>query len=124
RVPVPANAQRWKHTATHDANVRIIIEQGTIPIEATQHYISFGANSSLNRSLVTWGWPFYGGYDYYVMLANDSGSPQNVVLTMDGRDATTEDDDLDGMADPWEVTWFGDHFSRNGTGDFDGDGLS
>lgn len=33
------------------------------------------------------------------------------------------DSDNDGMADSWETTYFG-NLSRNGQGDFDGDGLS
>lgn len=124
RVPVPAGALRWKHTSTHDAGVRIIIEQGTIPLESSQHYISTSADSSLNRSLVNWGWPFFANHDYYIIVANDTASTQPFVLTMDGRDATTEDEDHDGMADPWELTHFGDTFSRDGSGDFDGDGLA
>jgi hypothetical protein len=40
------------------------------------------------------------------------------VLTLGGADT-----DGDGMDDDWEVTYFGNK-SRNGTGDFDGDGVS
>jgi Tol biopolymer transport system component len=40
------------------------------------------------------------------------------VLTLGGADT-----DGDGMDDDWEVTYFGDK-SRNGAGDFDGDGVS
>jgi hypothetical protein len=36
---------------------------------------------------------------------------------------TLNDDDSDGMADDWEIFWFGDTTSKNGTADTDGDGI-
>jgi hypothetical protein len=37
---------------------------------------------------------------------------------------TLNDDDSDGMADDWEVSWFGDTTSKNGAADTDGDGMT
>ena len=37
--------------------------------------------------------------------------------------ASTQDEDKDGLLDSWELTYFG-NLSRDGSGDFDGDGLS
>lgn len=41
----------------------------------------------------------------------------------DPEDPTKEDSDLDGIADDWELKWFGDLATANKTTDFDGDGL-
>ena len=105
RVPVPAGVVRWKHRATHNAGVKVFLEQGTLPVEATAQYASSGANTVLNRPLDRWPW--VAGEDYYLVLANDSGAPQQVTLTLDGRDAATDDEDGDGIADAWELQYFG-----------------
>jgi arylsulfatase A-like enzyme len=62
--------------------------------------------------------------------ALDGGAGQNVALVGDGgagsiltRYVAPVDTDMDGMRDDWETTYFG-NLSRDGTGDFDGDGLS
>jgi hypothetical protein len=120
RVPVPADVVRWKHKATHHAGVRIIIEQGTIPLETSFHYSSSGPDTVLTRLLD--GWPWVPGKDYYLLLANNSGAPQHVTLTMDGRDAATDDEDGDGLADAWEAQYSGGA-GFNPNGDNDGDGL-
>jgi hypothetical protein len=43
---------------------------------------------------------------------------------MDGRDCATDDSDLDGLRDCWELAWFGNITTYNGTSDPDSDGLN
>jgi hypothetical protein len=121
RVPAPADALRWKHHATHDAGVHVLIEQGTLPPAADGHFTSSGPDSSFNVGFPHWPW--VAGQDYYLVLANDSGASQHVVLDMDGRDAATEDENHDGISDVWQHQYFGDS-GFNPAADDDGDGLS
>jgi hypothetical protein len=53
--------------------------------------------------------------------------PMDIPMTKDvfvvRMNATVEDSDNDGLADSWEMKYFG-NLERNGAGDFDGDGMS
>ena len=48
----------------------------------------------------------------------------NVVSTVDIGADELVDADTDGMPDPWEILHFGSTAARDGSGDFDGDGLT
>ncbi|HWB03266.1 MAG TPA: hypothetical protein VG796_09595 [Verrucomicrobiales bacterium] len=121
RIPAPADALRWKHTSTHDAGVHVLIEQGSLPPPADGHYTSSGQDSNFNRGFGVWPW--VAGQDYYLVLANDTAASQHVVLTMDGRNPATEDENQDGVSDVWQQQYF-PQGGYTATGDNDGDGLT
>ena len=53
------------------------------------------------------------------LVAGDFNSTGDIFVLQ----LTTKDSDSDGLDDDWEMTYFG-NLSRDGTGDFDGDGVS
>lgn len=121
RIPAPADALRWKHTSTHDAGVHVFIEQGSLPPPGDGHYTSAGPDSNFSRGFGLWPW--VAGQDYYLVLANDTAAAQHVVLTMDGRNPATEDENQDGVSDVWQQQYF-PQGGYTATGDNDGDGLN
>ncbi len=127
RIPVLAEATRLKWAATNPASVELRLEQGTLPgTSGTQHWLSNGAvNAVFNQVLTTPNnWPWVPNQSYYLRLSNSSGSPQNVTLTMAGKNAATDDEDNDGLPDAWELTYFGNYYSYDGNGDPDFDGVT
>ncbi len=124
RVDVPPDATRWKSIASHADTLTILLEQGTIPIAASQHYSSGQSpNSSINQYLLSNnGWPWLPAKSYYLLFTNTTASPSPFTFIMDGRNAVTDDDDNDGLPDAWERAWFGG-LGYNGASDPDGDGV-
>jgi plastocyanin len=125
RIPVPPEATRMKWSATHPTSVQMRLEQGTLPgTTGNQHWTSSGsANVSFNQSFISSNWPWLVSQNYYLRVLNNSASPQNVVLTMNGKNAATEDEDTDGLPDAWERQYFGST-THSGTSDPDGDGVT
>ena len=125
RIPVPPEATRIKWASTHPETVQLRMEQGTLP-ETTgpsQHYLSSGADSTLNQALASSSWPWIPGKTYYLRIVNNGSGEATVNLTMNGKNARTEDEDGNGLGDYWEQYWFG----STGWGardDADGDSLS
>lgn len=117
RVDVPPEATRWKHLATHPTNLVLMLEQGSLPTRTANRWISTGANSTLSMPLVTWNdplkqylpapWPWVPGQSYFLVVTNGSATPQDFALLMDGKNASTEDSDLDALPDAWELLYFG-----------------
>lgn len=106
RIPVPAEATRMKWTAAHPGSVQVRLEQGTLPgLTSGQHWTSgSSANAAFNMSLTSPNsWPWQSSQSYYLLVTNTSGSPQTLVLTMNGKNAQTEDEDNDGLPDAWEL---------------------
>ncbi len=125
KIAAPAEATRLKWTSTHPATVQIRVEQGTLPgTTGNQHSNSSGANSSLNQALTPTGWPWQPAQTYYLRIVNSGASAANVLLNIAGQNATTEDEDADGLPDAWEKTYFPSTSSQNGSGDPDGDGVT
>ncbi len=117
RVDAPPEATRWKHSSIHSTNLVVYLDQGTLPTRTGYRWMSSGANSFQNNLLVIWNdplkqylpatWPWVAGQSYYLMVTNVTAVPQNFTLTMDGRNAQTDDNDTDGLPDAWELLYFG-----------------
>ncbi|MCW1884761.1 hypothetical protein OKA04_08475 [Luteolibacter flavescens] len=124
KIGAPAEATRLKWTSIHPATVQIRVEQGTLPgATGTQHSSSTVANSTLNQALTATGWPWQSSQTYYLRIVNNGSSPATVKVNVAGVNATTEDEDNDGLLDAWERQYFG-NLSQNGAGDPDGDGVT
>lgn len=126
QIPVPPEATRMKWTSTHLAGLQLRLEQGTLPASTgtAQHFRSTSANSSINFALTPTSWPWVAGQTYFLRLVNSGATSLNLALTMNGKNAITEDEDADGLPDAWEMLHFGNITSRNGTADPDGDGVT
>jgi hypothetical protein len=124
RIFAPRDATRWRHYATNSSSVSLFVENGFLPTKsAADDYRSTGANSSLSQYLLS-TWPWVPDANYYLTITNTSVTPQPYIFTMDGRNALTDDNDVDGMPDAWERLYFGGSTTPPAAGDFDGDGVS
>ena len=123
RIPVPPEATRLKWTNNYSPSIQLRLEQGTLPgTTGTQHWVG-GTNFGFNQPLFATGnWPWLPAKDYYLRAYNTSGSPQNLMLTMNGVNAATEDEDNDGLPDAWELLYYPYLFFVNGSSDSDNDG--
>lgn len=125
RVAVPPEGRRWISTAVHASSVRFYLDQGTLPtVTAADHWLSSGANSTLNRVLYGGSWPWLPGYLYYLTVTNTAATSQPFSFRLDGRDCGTDDFDGDGLLDCWEIQWFGSITAYGAADDPDDDGLS
>ena len=127
RVDAPAQATRLKVFGTNASSVSLRLEQGTLPqASGTAHWISSGANPSLNQALVSGSssWPWQTANSYYLLITNTTGSAQPFTVRFDGRNAATEDEDNDGLPDAWELTYWPSIYSYNDVSDPDNDGVS
>ncbi len=79
---------------------------------------------AFNQALSSTSWPWQPDQKYYLRVMNTSGSAQNAMLTMNGKNAATEDEDTDGLPDAWEKLYFTSTTSHNGVSDPDGDGVT
>jgi len=121
QVPIPPDAVRWRHTFAHSGNVRVRIEEGTLPnptgsVLFEEPYDSYGWDVLLNT------WPKLPGKTWYVMFINDGAVDEPVTFTMDGRNLATDDEDNDGLPDYWENLYFGHYWYYGPNDDPDGDG--
>jgi hypothetical protein len=123
QIPVPSEATRFKYSSTHPDTVSIRIEQGTPPgTTGPQHFISSGADSSLNLALSTNSWPWQPNQTYYVRIVNSAATAQAVTINVDGKNSQTEDEDNDGLPDAWEIQYFGNTNAYTAASDPDNDG--
>ncbi len=60
---------------------------------------------------------------YFLLLTNTTAISQPVQFVSDGRNATTDDDDGDGLPDVWELAYWPSIYYYNGDQDPDGDGV-
>ena len=139
QITVPANSSRLVRIATAPDATRLKfdclqsaqglflkLEQGSLPytlVTTTAHRqntspfpVSFTFNEVLSST-----WPFVPNRDYFLLLSNTTGSPISSTITMKGSSLSTEDEDNDGLIDPWELLYFG-NLNQSATGDFDADG--
>jgi hypothetical protein len=84
RMDVPASATRILFNASNSVNVVLSLEQGTIALAGgPAHWVSSGANSSLNQLLTTPNnWPWQPGHSYYLAVTNRSSAAENFGFTM------------------------------------------
>jgi large repetitive protein len=125
RIDVPAEATRWKHAATHATGMYVALEQGTMPRPGSEDWRNNPAvaNSSLNQYLLT-AWPWVAAQSYFLVISNSTAQVQDVVFAMDGKNAATDDNDADALADAWELQYFGNTTSQSSAGDPDRDGVT
>ena len=121
QVPIPPDAVRWRHSSTHSGNVRVRIEEGTLPdptgpVLFEEPYYNYGWDVVLDN------WPMLPGKVCYVMIINDGPTDEPVTFTMDGRNLATDDEDNDGLPDYWERLYFGNTWYYGPLDDPDGDG--
>src|SRR5207249_3912345 len=105
--------------------VQFYLENGFLPTKTTSDDWQSGgtANSFLNQYLLA-SWPWQPNANYYLTVTNTTASPQTFSFAMDGRNALTDDNDLDGLPDAWERLYFAGSTSPTGAQDYDGDGVS
>ncbi|MCK6571535.1 hypothetical protein L6V77_10630 [Myxococcota bacterium] len=127
RVDVPADAVRWRHTATHSGNVRMTLYQDAPPTDEWPHWASNGvADSHLSQYLRVGGplgrYPWQPGHRMYLEVKNLGNAVEAFTFVMDGRDDRTDDEDGDALPDWWEWANLGG-IVWDENGDADGDGL-
>jgi large repetitive protein len=126
RIDVPAEATRWKHTATHAAGVQFFIEQGSFPTKGgTDDFRnnSAVANHTHNQYLLG-AWPWVPAQSYFLVISNTTAVAQDIVFAMDGKNPETDDNDNDALPDSWELEYFGNTSSQLAAGDPDRDGVT
>ncbi|MCX6879064.1 MAG: putative Ig domain-containing protein [Verrucomicrobia bacterium] len=122
RVPVPADAVRWKHLCANTEAVQVYLEQGSLPTGTpSDDWYSASVNSALNQVLAS-TWPWVPGQSYYLTAKNTGAADASFTLTLDGRNAATDDSDNDGLPDAWERLYFANSLGYTGASDPDGDG--
>ena len=109
QIPVPPEGTRMKWTSTHVSTVQLRLEQGTVRASSgtAQHYYSSGANVAFNQALSAIAWPWQPSQTYYLRIVNNAATTAAVTLTMNGKNALTEDEDNDRLPDAWELQYFG-----------------
>lgn len=125
RVDTPANARRFQLTALNPASVRFHLDQGSLPtVTSADHWVSSGANATLERQLYDSSWPWLAGFRYFLTVTNTARDPQNFSFRWEGRDCSNDDHDRDGLPDCWESAWFGSIYTYGPESDPDHDGLN
>jgi|GEM_PF-6494206 len=88
QVPVPANASEWNSTHTHSNSVEFRLEQGTLPVfgstEGQTHLLLRNSRNTALTQEINNGWPWVGGYDYYILFTNTGLSDEAISLTTSG----------------------------------------
>jgi hypothetical protein len=125
RVDTPPDGRWFRMTGVHPSSVRFHLDQGTIPtVTSADHWVSFGANASIERALYDRPWPWVAGHHYFLTVTNLSPSPQAFGIRLEGRDCSNDDFDQDGLPDCWESQWFGSIFTYGPESDPDRDGVN
>jgi large repetitive protein len=131
RIDVPADAVRWRSFATHNASVRLSLEQGTVPRpgDHNAHYWTAEGmeNAEWNIDLASPNhWPWVPDQSYFLLVTNTSPTPQPFEILIDGRNAQTDDENDDGLPDFWQTQFFGSYgnWEARPDADPDEDGLT
>ena len=115
-----------KWTSTYASTVQLRLEQGTVPASSgtAQHYYSSGASVAFNQALSAIAWPCQPSRTYCLRIVNNAATAATVTLTMNGKNALTEDEDNDRLPDAWELQYFPSIFYYDGSSDPDRDGAN
>ncbi|HWX23245.1 MAG TPA: pre-peptidase C-terminal domain-containing protein [Candidatus Binatia bacterium] len=127
RIDVPADARRLVINFTNVTPFYLYLDQGSVPIrDGTDPWSSLGqANPVLNQALYTAnGWPWLPNYMYFLFITNTTGSATNFSFGVNGLNCATDDYDMDGLPDCWELTYWPSIYSYGPNDDPDGDGVS
>ena len=89
-----------------------------------QHYYSSGANVAFNQALSATAWPWQPNQTDYLRIVNHAPTAATVALTMNGKNALTEDEDNDRLPDAWELQYFPSIYYYDGNSDPDTDGAN
>ena len=127
RIATTPTATRLKIECLQSAvGLSLKLEQGSLPYTAVvtaahkqnsaPYPLSFTFNETLGAT-----WPFVANRDYYLLLSNTTSAPISSTITTRGSSTTSEDEDNDGLLDPWEILHFG-NLAQTAAADFDGDG--
>lgn len=142
RVDVPPEASRWRHFSTHETNLVVYMDQGTVPSSAHHRWRSAGlniTNSTANFAFQLWhagtkqyvytNYPWVTDVPYFVMVTNNSSIAQDFTFVMEGRNtfwqgenAHPDDNDGNTFPDAWELIYFG-KLGQSPTMDTDADGV-
>src|SRR5215467_3512991 len=95
-----------------------VLAQGTAPLSYQWQFNSNNITGAIADTLLLTNISLADFGAYRVVISNSGGSvtSSNALLQLDS--------DLDGMADSWEVSFFGNITNRTGFEDDDGDGIS
>jgi hypothetical protein len=127
RIDVPADARRLVINFTNVAPFNLYLDQGSVPArDGTDPWSSLGqANPVLNQALYSAnGWPWLPNYLYFLFVTNTTASPQNFAFGVNGLNCATDDYDMDGLPDCWELTYWPSIYSYGPNDDPDGDGVN
>jgi hypothetical protein len=127
RIATTVDASRLKIECLQSAiGLSLKLEQGSLPYTTVitaahrQNTAPFPLSYTFNEPL-TATWPFVPKRDYYLLLTNTTAAAITSTVNLLGTSLTTEDEDRDGLLDPWEMLHFG-NLNQLGSGDFDKDG--
>lgn len=123
---MPADARRLVLNFTNVSTFNLYLDQGSVPSQnGTDPWSSLGsANPVLNQALYNAsGWPWLGNYMYFLFVTNTAGSAQNFAFGVNGLNCATDDYDVDGLPDCWELTYWPSIYSYGPNDDPDVDGV-
>ena len=123
RIDVPPEARRLYLASTSANSVTFYLDQGSLPTPAAAHH-SWSGTAVPTYQFYSSSWPWFPGYMYFLLVTNTSAVAQPVVVNADGRNSATDDFDKDGLPDAWELTYWPNIYSYNGTQDSDGDAVN
>jgi hypothetical protein len=126
RIDVPADARRLVINFTNVSPFNLYLDQGSVPArDGSDPWSSIGqVNPVLNQALYASSWPWLPNYMYFLFITNTTGSAQNFSFGVHGLNCATDDYDMDGLPDCWELSYFPSIYSYGPNDDPDGDGVS
>ena len=131
RVDIPADAWRWKSSASATGGLDWFLEEGAPVdlarvgiVEAHRQHLS-NIDWNMNQPLFENAWPWLPSRSFYLTVRNPSADTLVFSFAMNGASAATDDEDIDGLPDAWETARYGGaHYTAYyPNSDPDGDGI-
>lgn len=119
RVNTPLEGERLRIIGEWSGPLDVRLEQGMLPLPGVS------SHRQLNPGLFSArldSHPWQPDSTYYLRATNATGAPIHLTLTIDGRNAETDDEDMDGMPDAWERRYLGVEYAFPWA-DLDSDGV-